>query len=93
MQSTRFRRSGRNPSGVSAMLVTALALTGCTASLPYDPPGMALAARFSRPAPLASRAEAAWWRAFGDPVLDGLMARALEGSPQLAELRARPLAG
>lgn len=71
-------------------MAVSLALSGCTTGLPYSQPGMTLAERFSRPAPLAgARGDAAWWRAFGDPALDALMARALQGNPQLADLRAR----
>jgi len=78
--------SGRFP----RLVILSVLLGGCTMGAPYDPPGMLLAERFSRPAPLpGAPAEAAWWRAFGDPALDELMGRALAGNPRLAELRAR----
>jgi multidrug efflux system outer membrane protein len=80
----------RSPSRVLAVLALSTALTGCTIGLPYEPPSLSLSQRFSQPAPLpASRAAAAWWRAFGDSTLDHLMQRALQGSPRVAELRAR----
>lgn len=88
MQTTARPRSDRI-SRLPRVLILSALLAGCSAATDYQAPQMTLAERFSRPAPVATRAEVEWWRAFGDPALDGLMAQAMQGSPRLAELRAR----
>lgn len=71
-----------------------LVLAGCA-----SPAGIAPQSRELDPASLGLRGESPpsppasidhdWWRGFGDPALDGLMARALEGSPTLDAAVAR----
>lgn len=78
---------------VSALLASAT-LAGCTVGPDYRPPELAPPAAFAAPAgtaaaPAAMPADGAWWRAFGDPVLDDLVARALAGSPDIATAASR----
>jgi NodT family efflux transporter outer membrane factor (OMF) lipoprotein len=67
--------------------LAALLATACTVGPNYEPPQMAVPAAFavSQPVPAASPAvdPAQWWAAFGDPVLDGLVARALKDNPDV----------
>ena len=76
-------------------LLAAAALAGCTVGPDYRPPELAPPAAFAAPGgagmtPTAAMpAEGAWWRAFGDPVLDDLVARALAGSPDIATAASR----
>lgn len=70
-----------------ALALASLALTACTTVGPdARPPAPRLPAAFSQ-APKALPAEAAalarFWRGFGDPVLDGLVAQALAANPEL----------
>ena len=63
-----------------------LALAGCTVGPNYQPPEIAVPASFAG-AQRASGADvdaATWWRGFGDPLLDSLVARALAGNPDMA---------
>jgi multidrug efflux system outer membrane protein len=57
----------------------------------YQPPQMQLTDRYSvlQPIRVSSRAEAAWWKAFRDPVLDRLIDRALAQNLTIAQARAR----
>ena len=87
--------NNRTPAAAMAVgAVMAVALAGC-ATLPSAPPTRvakgpeAYAATTSLAAPVADWPEDAWWTRYGDKQLDGLMARALAGSPTLAEARAR----
>ncbi|MEO8081645.1 MAG: efflux transporter outer membrane subunit, partial [Caldimonas sp.] len=67
-----------------------LALAGCA-----NPGGIESAAKLATPASLGAAAEPValvpteWWRAFGDPVLVGLIERATAGSPTLRVAAAR----
>jgi multidrug efflux system outer membrane protein len=59
--------------------VLATLLFGCAVGPDYEPPQTGVVALYSAEAASFSRAgvEAAWWRTFGDPVLDELIDRAL----------------
>jgi NodT family efflux transporter outer membrane factor (OMF) lipoprotein len=68
-----------------------LTLAGCA-----SPAGIAPSAKLAAPASLGADATAAaapvavdWWRAFDDPVLDDLIARATAGNPSLRVAAAR----
>ncbi len=69
-------------------------LAGCAATPPAAPPAVVpdvpLPAVWTAP-PLAGEAVdlTSWWRAFGDSALDGLVARALAGSPEVEAAAAR----
>jgi len=82
------------PSRISALAaVTAVALLAACA----NPGGIAPTARVLEPAAVGLAGAPAdvpavapdWWRAFGDPVLDGLVDRALADSPNLRAAQAR----
>jgi NodT family efflux transporter outer membrane factor (OMF) lipoprotein len=70
------------------------ALSAC-AAVPHLPPAQAIrapqayAAGQSLAAPAADWPSDAWWTAYGDPQLDGLISEALAGSPDLAVAEAR----
>lgn len=77
-------------------LVPMTLLAGCTVGPDYQGPASAGAAspgaRFARAnpdAPPVAPQAAAWWTAFGDPVLDELERRALAGNPNIAVAQAR----
>jgi len=75
------------------MLAPALALllAGCVPGTgpDYEPPVTRLPDRYSLIAPRPAEAAAPWWQAFHDPVLDGLIAAAKTGNPDLAAARKR----
>lgn len=80
----------------------ALLLAGCAVGPDYEPPAVDAPAAWTSAAAEITSAERAdlaeWWTVFGDPALDALVGRALEGSRDLriAEARvreARALAG
>lgn len=79
----RFRRTGPT--------LALLALSGCTVGPDYQAPAVAVPATYSGGATLdAADADiASWWQAFDDPVLDGLIARALENNLDLQQAVAR----
>lgn len=66
-------------------------LAGCSLAPREAPPELALPAGWNDPALGAASAPPAadWWRQFGDPVLDGLIAQALEHNLDLALAAAR----
>ncbi|WP_374942693.1 efflux transporter outer membrane subunit [Sphingomonas sp.] len=67
-----------------------LALAGCTVGPNYRPPEMAVPPNYAGAQANADAVDpATWWRAFGDPVLDGLVARALVGNPDMATAASR----
>ncbi|HEY8003810.1 MAG TPA: efflux transporter outer membrane subunit [Phenylobacterium sp.] len=86
-------RSARWPATVAGLLA-ATALSAC-ASLPESTPAriaklpQAYAAKEALAAPARDWPGDAWWTAYGDAQLDGLMAEALAGSPDLAAAQAR----
>lgn len=66
-------------------------LSGCTVGPDYHPPEASVPAAYGSPrstAP-ASTDVTQWWRAFGDPVLDDLVARALTGNLDVRQAGAR----
>ena len=64
---------------VLAALLTA-GLSGCASVSEYRPPAAEVPAAFSMTSQSSKPGElASWWRGFRDPVLDGLIARALAG--------------
>lgn len=68
-----------------------IALAGCTVGPNYRPPEMAVPGNFAGAQVASGTAidPATWWRAFGDPVLDGLVSRALAGNPDMATAASR----
>lgn len=74
----------------SKALLLAAALAGCASGdAPERPDVDALAGQVRLAAPAGARADAAWWRAFGDRELDTLVAQALRDNPDLAVAAAR----
>jgi len=72
----------------------ALSLTGCWAVGPdYRRPALDAPASWAQDPATAGRPdrleETAWWKAFGDPTLDELIARGLTGNLDIAQARAR----
>jgi multidrug efflux system outer membrane protein len=96
--------SWRRPARLFPLLGTLLTLAGCSLAPPYQPPVVDTPAAFKEAAPagLWKTAEPAdnnprgeWWKAFADPVLDDLEARAAAanqdlkaGAARLAQARA-----
>jgi NodT family efflux transporter outer membrane factor (OMF) lipoprotein len=87
------RGGHRAPLAVSVIAIAgALALTGCASpGAPHTPLAQSTASDVGLPmAPSGDAAVAtAWWTALGDPQLNALIDRALQGSPSLAVGRAR----
>jgi multidrug efflux system outer membrane protein len=83
----------RSLAGLPAGLLALAA--GCAVGPDYKRPAVETPASFSESGPwkVAQPKDAlpkeAWWRVFGDPVLDGLEAKALAASPNLAAALAR----
>ncbi|MDB5676467.1 MAG: Fis family transcriptional regulator [Sphingomonas bacterium] len=67
--------------------LAALLATACTVGPNYHPPETAVPPGFAAPqpapAPGAAIDPARWWNAFGDPVLDKLVMRALKDNPDI----------
>lgn len=84
-----FRR--RAPGRGVAAVCAAVILSGCMAPTPYEVPRFAFGPAY-RNAPAAKPvllANAAWWTRLQDPVLDGLVARALSENLSIQSARAR----
>ena len=78
------------PTFVIAALAGALGLAGCTVGPDYRRPAVDAPAAFAgMPADAAAKADAEWWRQFGDPLLDRLIAEALAGNKDLRIAAAR----
>nr|WP_295662435.1 efflux transporter outer membrane subunit [Polymorphobacter sp.] len=72
------------------LAATMLALTGCAVGPNYTQPRIALTPAFiAAPQIDTAAADADWWRGFGDPLLVGLIERAVAGNTDLAQARAR----
>lgn len=79
---------------IGAALGLAALLTGCATARTLDPsPGLQAPAHWSGAAATAAPAldREAWWKGFGDPLLDDLMARAVRNSLDLRQAQARIL--
>jgi len=73
-------------------MTAAIMLGGCAVGPDYAPPELDMPAAWPDQAVLDSRSSAAlreWWRAFGDPVLDDLVDRALDDNLELRIQAAR----
>jgi NodT family efflux transporter outer membrane factor (OMF) lipoprotein len=84
----RFLRTG--------LALSLLVVGGCTVGPDYQPPAVAVPAAYgsgdqtgAAGADMAQADMAQWWQAFGDPVLDGLVTRALEANLDLRQAAAR----
>jgi NodT family efflux transporter outer membrane factor (OMF) lipoprotein len=90
----RGHPGSRGPGGATALLAAAL-LAACMAGPDYRRPDVEVPAAWAlepgwRPAAPADGADKGpWWRAFGDPQLDELEARAMAGNPTLVVAAAR----
>ncbi|PTQ13570.1 RND transporter [Sphingomonas oleivorans] len=79
----------------AAILLAATALAGCATAPDYQPPASVAPAAYREAGPWTSATpmdgmpRGAWWRAFGDPVLDDLESRIERASPTLAAALAR----
>lgn len=71
--------------------LTAVVLSGCLPGTIYKTPETRLPDTYSllAPVPAASVDQARWWQSFKDPVLDQLIARALDDNLTLAEAKER----
>ncbi len=75
---------------IAKRLIPLLLLAGCTVGPNYRPPEPEIPAAFSAPQPVGTAAAVAdWWRLFGDPTLEGLVAQALKDSPDIATAASR----
>jgi outer membrane protein, multidrug efflux system len=71
-------RSTARPLRRTALLAGALLLAGCVVGPDYRRPEVQAPAAYQYPAGQdGALADTEWWKAFGDPVLDGLIAEAL----------------
>ncbi len=75
--------------GRLATATAMLALAACAIPPNGPPPHLADAAQVGIADGPAAAIDAEWWRAFGDPQLDALVAQALAGNPSLAAATAR----
>jgi len=80
--------------GKRAVVFLAVFLAGCAAVGPdYKRPAMETPPRWEedrgKPAPAAGLEDAAWWESFGDPVLNGLIERAVKTNLDVEQARAR----
>jgi len=76
----RGRRKGRSATANGLALAALLAIAGCAVGPDYSAPTTAAASFTKADSDLlvSQPFEAAWWKQFGDPVLDDLIERALE---------------
>src|SRR5689334_8981322 len=79
---------------IATVVATCIALAGCaTQRSTPEAPRVVLPDQFhtgiTAPAATVPAVSAAWWKAFGDPVLDALVDRALSDSPDIAIASAR----
>ncbi len=73
----------------SSPALLALPLAACAVGPTYQPPAPTIAPAWVGPAGQAAVSQEAWWREFGDPLLDQLVTEMLAGSPSLREAQAR----
>lgn len=80
------------PAVLPAVLLAAM-LAGCTLGPDYARPQVDAPERFRfEPAQVADTANTEWWKEFGDPVLDGMIAEALAHNPDVKTAAANVLA-
>jgi multidrug efflux system outer membrane protein len=87
-----MQKPGTGRARASLFMVSAGSILGGCSVLPdYDAPQMRLSDHYSilQPIAVSSRADTAWWRAFNDPALDGLIDRAAAQNLNIAQARAR----
>lgn len=73
-----------------AILLASVTLAGCAVGPNYESPQMALTPTFMGAASIAPPAvDQDWWQGFGDPILAGLVAKALAANLDLAAASAR----
>ena len=71
-------------------IIICLLAAGCTVGPNYKPPAIALKPTFVQAAAIDTRGDDGnWWRGFDDPLLATLVARAVAGSTDVAQARAR----
>jgi len=77
-------------SGVIPILLS-MGLGACTVGPSYEAPKTAVPPSYASPGDQggATASAAQWWAAFGDPVLDGLVSRALSGNLDVRQAAAR----
>ena len=93
----RIATAGRAVRAGQGPVALCLLLAGCAGYATPDAPTLALPGRFlaaPAAAPMVAPVprllqDAAWWRNYGDPVLDRLVATALAANPDLAVAQAR----
>lgn len=92
---TRFASQPRERTvRASVAVLVASLLAGCATAPPYVVPTVPEPTAFKEAGPwvladTTAPQDAAWWRSFGDTVLDGLMSRVEVGNPTLAAAIAR----
>jgi len=76
-----------------ASLGAAMLLTGCKVQTSYEKPKLPSPATFSQGSGTEAPGleNAAWWKAFGDPTLDSLITRSVQGSLSVQQAQARIL--
>jgi outer membrane protein TolC len=77
-----------NPSRILAVMALS-SLAGCSVGPDYHAPAVAVPPTFGGAVGQAAPDIAAWWHAFNDPVLDGLIARGLQGNLDIRQAAAR----
>lgn len=88
----KFISGKRSLRGFLLVASSTLALSACVPTLADSPSLVApadLASRASFDAPVQAWPQEAWWTAYGDPQLNGLIAEGLAGSPTLTIAAAR----
>src|SRR5258707_9151895 len=74
---------------MKSLLVTFALLVGCTVGPQYQRPEIAVPKAFSEGAGRGPSSFEQWWTGFRDPLLDSLVARAVEGNLDLKVSAAR----
>jgi NodT family efflux transporter outer membrane factor (OMF) lipoprotein len=76
---------------VLSLMIAGSLLAGCATRTPYERPAAPLPAAFTHQATAAQATarDDKWWRAFGDPALDGLVDLAIARNPDLAAAAVR----
>src|SRR3546814_10007788 len=89
----RWRRNGALTRKLALGLIPALLIGACTVGPDYHAPEIAVPPAYQEAptvaAPGAQIDPAYWWKAFGDPELDALVARALADNPTIAVAASR----